>query len=330
MSGNSYRKFNFVFLSLLFSGNMIADGKIESNKLDSKIEKTEKTRVNENKSVPEHLNIKSETNKVDIKPETKLTEKSSDSSNKINKKIKVKKETLVNKDFKSMTFEELEHNRKLHAAVGSEKDIELKYTERMIAICKDQNVICKLRLEQADIQFDLGNLDKAATSYQEFIKLYPGSKDVEYANYKAILAKFDPYLSCDCDQTGTKEALKMAKEFIKNDSYAKYKDKVEDLAKRCSEKLLNCEIHLYNFYLEKGKKRKKFKAAENRLEGIKNQFFSEEKDSSLLAEMEEQLKAAKQGKDYNPEYLQKESWTNIFSKITKKNKTKNTDYVKRF
>jgi outer membrane protein assembly factor BamD (BamD/ComL family) len=230
------------------------------------------------------------------------------------KKAKDKK---FRKDFKKLTFDQLEHNKEV-----SKKDKDLdtvaRIIEQMINLCKkpeEVNKLPSLRLELADTFFDLEMFAKATPAYKEFVQYYPGHEKAEYAAYRVVLSLFNQTLSPDHDQTMTNKTIKAAKEFLKNETYKTYENKVLEIVIQSNKKLLKHEINTFNHYLTT---QKNLTAAENRLKGIKKDFFKDLPDSKLLAELEEQLKAAKEKRKFKPTYLSEDSWwNNLFSEKKK-------------
>jgi outer membrane protein assembly factor BamD (BamD/ComL family) len=238
------------------------------------------------------------------------------------KVTEVKKDEKINKNFDAMTFEELEHNKKI---VKTENDLDsvVRYIDRMIKICKNRpeeiNKLPELNLDRADALFELEFFTKSAPAYKKFVEYYPGHEKAEYAAYKEVLSWNKQMLSSDHDQTNTKETLKVAKIFLKNPNYQTYKAKVVDIVSNANKTLLESELNCYNFHLD----RKEFKAAECRLKYIKKTFFKGSEDSELVKELNEQLKAPKEKRKFSPKYLEQDHWwTNLFG-ASKSDKKKN-------
>lgn len=235
---------------------------------------------------------------------------------------KTGKPKLLNKDFKSLTFDELEHNRNIHLEKGNDKETLIRYTERMIALCKDPIRISKLRLEVADLYFSIDRFDRAGAFYSEFIKFYPGDDQIEKAYYRNIFSKFKQTLPSDKDQSLTRETLKLANEFVANDSFTNYGAQVKKIIKECEKKLLDYELNLFNFHLNKGS----LNAAQREYEYIKKEFGDKsEYYKFVIQELEKQLKAAKDKKIYKPQY-EITSNTKLFERfLSKKKKDQQAD-----
>lgn len=127
-----------------------------------------------------------------------------------------------------------------------------------------------LRLELADLNYDLQEFTKAEKIYNEFVLLYPGSDRCDYAHYRAIICGWKLSSEPDRDQTKTQETLKMAQEFLKLYKKSEYTQKVEVLAEQCQEKLFLSDVGIFNFHF----KNKNFKAAQRRLDLIGNEHIA--------------------------------------------------------
>lgn len=166
------------------------------------------------------------------------------------------------------------------------KEVSVKAIQHMIPLCNDQISLEKLRLEVADLHFDLGKLEQAEKLYKEFVKLYPNSPYAEYALYKNILCRYYEMLSCDRDQTVTQEAIALTHVYLQNSEvFKQYVTDVQSIEKQCYSRLFEHELSVFDFYLNKGN----FKAAQTRLESIKTTFskaLPEKEATILLAEIE--------------------------------------------
>src|SRR3990167_1247544 len=130
----------------------------------------------------------------------------------------LKKILFLTKDFKDLNSEEVSERTKEHLANQDYRSA-ATCVEREMALCKNHNQICKLRLARADIWLAAGDVEKAAAGYREFIAQYPSHPQTEYAKYQLIKILFDAMPTCDRDQSGTSEALQTAREFLANMTY---------------------------------------------------------------------------------------------------------------
>ncbi|KKP35885.1 MAG: hypothetical protein UR26_C0002G0187 [candidate division TM6 bacterium GW2011_GWF2_32_72] len=188
------------------------------------------------------------------------------------KNTKTKKEKKVNlayKEWSKMNFDEL--NQLKNEYVDSKRyDLAIKCLERLEKLEDiSRENLQKVRLEMADICFENGQLPKSAEYYKKYADFYPGSKNSEYATYKAILCKFYSTLSADRDQKQTEEALELADKFLERSSiYKEHADEVRKIKQQCQNKLFERDENIFNFYLNRGSN----KAAIVRLENIKKTF----------------------------------------------------------
>lgn len=202
----------------------------------------------------------------------------------------LKKALFLTKDFNDLNSEEVSERTKEHLA---NKDYRSAATcvEREMALCKNHNQICKLRLARADIWLAAGEIEKAAAGYREFIAQYPSHPQTEYAKYKLIKILFDAMPTCDRDQSGTSEALQTAREFLANPTYTKYRADVEKISQRCYCQLFDSEVKKFEFYVN----HRHFLAANKRFKYIEKTYpeFTAE-----IAELQKWLTAVETGKPY--------------------------------
>lgn len=187
------------------------------------------------------------------------------------KKIVLKKYRAIDKKpLKLMTEKELRTIADLALQLGWQ-DEAVKFLTRLMTLLKSTVAIKNIKLEIADINFDRGALKLAAAGYDEFLKLYPGDKKAEYAQYKGLLSNFYTMLSADRDQTPTLNTIKLADAFLaKNDVYKQFNNDVKAIKERCYYALYDHEVTVFEYYMNKGS----FKAAETRLAALKKSYQS--------------------------------------------------------
>lgn len=185
------------------------------------------------------------------------------------RKIVLKKYKVIDKKpLKLMTEKELRNIADLALKLGWQ-DEAVKFLTRLMALLKSTIAIKNIKLEIADINFDRGALKLAAAGYEEFLKLYPGDKKAEYAQYKGLLSHFYTMLSADRDQTPTFNTIKLADAFLeKSDTYKQYNNDVKSIKERCYYALYDHEVTVFEYYMKKGSP----KAAETRLVSLKNSY----------------------------------------------------------
>jgi len=167
-----------------------------------------------------------------------------------------------------MSFHELEY-RKNKLLANGDKESAVKFLKQMIKVCEDLPKLHDIMLELADALFDLGSLKEAELIYRQFCTFYPGTKEVEYAQYKSILCSFYLTLSPDRDQTKTKETLELAQKFLsRKDTYSTHITDVEKIAYECQEKLAESEIGIIDFYTHRGA----YISAQQRIDHLRKEF----------------------------------------------------------
>lgn len=202
----------------------------------------------------------------------------------------LKKHLFLTKSFDELDSSELSERTKEHLANNDFRAAAI-CIEREIALCKNHNQMCKLRLARADVWLAAGEVEKAAAGYREFIAQYPSHSQTEYARYKLIKILFAAMPTCDRDQSGTSEALQIAKDFLANEAYIKYRDEVTKISQRCYCQLFDSEVKKFEFYVN----HRFFVAANKRFKYIEKnypEFMTE------IAELQKWLTSAEAGKTY--------------------------------
>lgn len=175
---------------------------------------------------------------------------------------------LSTSNIKLMTYDDLIIAKKYYLELGYQ-DRAIKCLERMVGLTQDPTALNEIRLELADLFFDLGDFEKAGKLYVGYLEFYPGSINREYVEYKAILAHFYITLCSDRDQTETKKTVALTQSFLENGSlYAQYVQDVKEIQAKCYEKLVGSEMQVCGFYLRRGQT----KAAEKRLAYINEHY----------------------------------------------------------
>lgn len=145
----------------------------------------------------------------------------------------------------------------------------IKCLERMLTLTAHPTQLNMIRLQLADLFFELGDFKKASKLYVGYLEFYPGTDKREYIEYKAILSHFYITLSADRDQTETQATLALTHSFLENKGfYTTYLQDVQDIQNKCYEKLVGTEMQVCGFYLRRGNT----KAAEQRLAYINDNY----------------------------------------------------------
>jgi outer membrane assembly lipoprotein YfiO len=196
----------------------------------------------------------------------------------------------LSKIINTMNLDELKEAYKFARAENSNKRA-LRCLERMAVLETDLKALKNIRLELADISFDSGELEKAESFYADFQSLYPGSQEIEYAEYKGILSSFYQTLDADFDQKKTRETIQLSQAFNQK-GYKQYSLDVAAITKECKTTLFNSEVNIINFYLDKNK----LDGAQQRLANLKKEFSSLPGTQATVASLEYAL-AKKQNND---------------------------------
>ena len=178
---------------------------------------------------------------------------------------------LLAKPVKDLTTDQLRQRLALDRERTYTEDA-IKVIQQLIALCNDQNdqaEVQQLRLEIADLYFELGKLKDAAKFYREYVKLYPGSKERDYAEYKKILCNFYAQLQPPRDQTRTSKTVALTTAYLNQESDEQaFRSDIAKIQSACYEDLFEHEKGIFQFYC----KQHNYKAAETRLKNIKKQF----------------------------------------------------------
>ena len=192
------------------------------------------------------------------------------------KKLTPKEKKAINKAFldvtktplKKMTDIQLRKSADLALSLSMFDDA-LRYLNRLIVQTKNTKVVKEVKLEIADVNFDRGALKLSAEGYDEFLRLYPGDKYAEYAQYKGLLSNYYSILDADRDQTATHNTVRLAHSFLEKSSvYKQYNEDVKVILLSCYERLYDHEVVVFDYYMQK----ESFKAAETRLAALKKSY----------------------------------------------------------
>ncbi|MCK5632361.1 outer membrane protein assembly factor BamD [bacterium] len=181
-----------------------------------------------------------------------------------------KKEKKKRKTLSTYDYETLKKEKEKFLAKGN-NDLAIKFIEKMVPLCTDLAELSGLMLELADLLFETSHLVKAERLYTEFVHLYPGHKQAEYASYKSILCSYWKTLDHFRDQSKTHETLALVDTFLqRKEIFTTYQKEVIEIQTSCQEKLLDSEVSIFNFYLQRGD----LLAAKTRLENIEKEFLT--------------------------------------------------------
>ncbi len=201
----------------------------------------------------------------------------------------------IRRAFESLSLDELAAKKKEHIA-NNEKELAIKYVERMMTLTQDQAMLRDLRLELAHLYFDLENYEKAAKGFEEFNQQYPGSPKYEYVAFKAIESLYKQMPDAKRDQTITRDAVTKAKHFLDDVNNQIFRPQVQQMLYQLYERLFEAETIIFEFYISQNK----FGCAQKRLDYTKKELAPFISIDEQCKELEEHLAARKKGKRYVP------------------------------
>lgn len=179
------------------------------------------------------------------------------------------KKTSKYKTYTAMSYEELEIAKNEQLKHHNNQSA-IKYLERLITLCDDINKKADHILELADLYLEQSLYEDATKWYTEFTTLYPGSKQIEYATYKAIVCSSQRILSPDRDQTVTHETLALCDSFLERQNiFTTHLDEVRNIKNTCNKTLSQSELYISTFYINHGD----YQSAQMRLKGIRNDWL---------------------------------------------------------
>jgi len=173
-------------------------------------------------------------------------------------------------NIKEMPLAELRERLKIDLERSYQEDA-LQVIKQILLISTDQEELRELRLELADIYFDLGKMKEAGRLYREYVKLYPGSAEKDYAEYKKILCNFYAQIKPPRDQTRTSKTVDMTISYLNQSPEGQaFREDVQKIQKVCHQDIFEHEKGIFLFYC----KQNSLTAAQTRLANIKKHFAS--------------------------------------------------------
>jgi len=192
-------------------------------------------------------------------------------------KIEIKKQKNASKNkpsnpypgilLKDMNEKQLQEMLPYTKSVG-EPEAVFKIFHFLVSNSSDQNNIKNYKIDLADYCYGIKDYEKSAFCYEEFCVLYPGCKESEYAQYKAILCWFNLCLNPCRDQHNTIKTITLIDEYLQKASNEKFIEESQTIRKQCRQKLFEHEMHVFEHYL----KRKKHSSAQSRYTYIEENF----------------------------------------------------------
>lgn len=214
------------------------------------------------------------------------------------------KEQLLKKTIQYMKEDELREAKKYAELIQSDKHLISQYIERLLILSNDQAEKQTLRFELANYYFDKQDMKKAGRLFREYIRLYPGCKRRDQAEYKEILSRFHARVLPPRDQRKTMKVLRLTNNYIDSANTQKrsYLKEIKEIQHTCQEDLFSYEYDIAYQYMI----RKQFKAAETRLAYIRSELLSHLKEKEpMVLELEIAIAQQQTSKDHTDEITQK-------------------------
>lgn len=187
----------------------------------------------------------------------------------------------LHKKSKFMSLEEAKKAKECYEVLERD-DMMITMLERMIALASPEKPESvqesrKWFLELADAYTRQGDLKKAQQLYHQYVLLFPGASDIEYARYQEIMVNFWDILSIERDQQKTRTAIKLAQSFLKEfPSRSIYIASVHDTLKTCYTNIFHHELNVISHYITKYKysyNEQPLIAATKRFEVLQQELF---------------------------------------------------------
>ena len=107
-------------------------------------------------------------------------------------------------------------------------------------------------LKIADIQFDRGSYEEAASYYQDFVELHPRHEQVSYAIYRSALCAFEGIRAADRDQEPTRQAVAQFRALLEQFPRARSAEDARDRLDVAESRLAEAEVMVGDFYFRRG------------------------------------------------------------------------------
>lgn len=195
-----------------------------------------------------------------------------------------------NKTIRTMSIDELRDKKKEHLGVNN-KEIAIKYLEKMLPLCDNLQDAAELLLELAELLFELKQYPEAEERYREFCLLYPGNEQIEFAFYQRIVCSFKGILDPNRDQSKTYETIELIDAFLKRDElFLSYIQEIDTMRTQCRFQLFSSELSIITDYTQ----RNRYQSAQKRINHVKEIFFEEfPQHQHMVAQFEKNLPTQK-------------------------------------
>ncbi len=110
----------------------------------------------------------------------------------------------------------------------------------------DYAVLAELQI--ADIHFERGEFEEAASYYHDFVELHPNHAKVSYALYRNGLCSYNQMRASDRDQGPTREAVAQFKALIERYPDSEMATDAKLRLRECEDRLANQDIQVADYY----------------------------------------------------------------------------------
>ncbi|OUC04568.1 MULTISPECIES: outer membrane protein assembly factor BamD [Ehrlichia] len=137
-------------------------------------------------------------------------------------------------------------------------------------------VAIKARLMMSFLNYELGDYSRAEIYADDYIQLYPDSKDIDFAYYLRIMANYMQISDIDRDQSSVHKVLELLNEFIHLFPSSVYLEEVMKRLELVHQHVAGKEFSVGKFYLQRGE----YVAAIKRFSTVLNKY----KDTKYYSE----------------------------------------------
>ena len=137
-------------------------------------------------------------------------------------------------------------------------------------------VAIKARLMMSFLNYELGDYSRAEIYADDYIQLYPDSKDIDFAYYLRIMANYMQISDIDRDQSSVNKVLELLDEFVRLFPNSIYLEEVMKRIDLVHQHIAAKEFSIGKFYLQRGE----YVAAIKRFSTILNKY----KDTKYYSE----------------------------------------------
>lgn len=129
-------------------------------------------------------------------------------------------------------------------------------------------VAIKARLMMSFLNYELGDYSRAEIYADDYIQLYPDSKDIDFAYYLRIMANYMQISDIDRDQSSVNKVLELLDEFVRLFPNSIYLEEVMKRLDLVHQHIAAKEFSIGKFYLQRGE----YVAAIKRFSTILNKY----------------------------------------------------------